>query len=52
MSFKPYTDYQYLYDRYVVKGWTIDKIAQECGCGKSTIDRYLDKLGIKKKGRR
>lgn len=27
---KPWTDKSYLYDRYKIRRWTIDKIADEC----------------------
>lgn len=51
MSFKPWTDPAYLEDRYVKKKMTIDQIAAEAGCSKSTIDAYLDKFGLKKNRR-
>lgn len=46
-GFKPYKDETWLHEEYVVKGRTLDDIAQECGVRSSSVKAFMRKFGIK-----
>jgi DNA-binding MurR/RpiR family transcriptional regulator len=44
---KLYQDKNWLYSRYIIQKKNIVEIAKECGVSAMTIQRYIDKFGIK-----
>lgn len=43
---KLYSSKAYLYDRYVIKKWSLEDIAKECDCSLNTIQNYLVKFDL------
>ena len=48
---KPHTNKAWLRRRYITQGKSAKEIAKECGVTEVTIDRYLDKFGLKRNRR-
>lgn len=46
---KLYQDKSWLYNRYIIQKKTIVDISKECGVSAMTIQRYIEKFGIKVK---
>ena len=45
-GFNTYRDYDWMYERYVVKKMTLGEIAEEVGCSLSSISKWLRNLRI------
>ena len=43
---RPWTDEQWLEDRYWRDHMTLQEMADEAGCSESTVRRWMDRLGI------
>lgn len=50
MSESDYRDADWLYEKYVEEGLAMSEIADEAGCGTSTVYRWLNKHGIETRG--
>jgi len=46
---KLYQDKAWLYNRYIIQKKNIVDISKECGVSAMTIQRYIEKFGIKVK---
>lgn len=45
---KLYESKNWLYQKYVIENKNLSEIAKEASCSHMTINRYLEKFGIKK----
>jgi uncharacterized protein YjcR len=47
-----YRDEEWLRGKYVEDGWSTYDIAEECGCARTTVCKWLNRHGIKTRGRK